>query len=483
MRSRRQVAVLPRCLGLTAFAGLTLLSIGLINPVWAAKPGHGSVMSPAGAPLRLEIPLYDLTSEDVAGLKANVAPQQAWVAAGLTSPAPLETLSVSIEPGFSAGSRRLVVRSSQSVNRPVVDVLLDVSLATGRLTVQSSYLVLVSTAPSGSVVVAPGDTLSGIAQRYAVAGADLYQMLWALYQANPNAFISQNMNLLRAGATLSIPDAKTILAVDPKQAYAMFLKHAEAFKQGRGSANRPSQAPVVPSGSAASGTVEPPAMPAERVPTVGQAPVVLPGPTTSGTVQPPAMPAEPAPAVDQLRLSAATQSTAQEDAKVAAAQELKEMQQRIETLQQNVQQLRNAVQQPTEPTQRAQAGNAQPSNVSAGNAPPGNATTGSTPSASETAASTPASQGARPAASGMARVQQIANDNVLWVVLGASAFLALLMALMLRRAGQRETEVGSATQNDPVIAKAFDQKLQSIDLNLDSSAADPKPVAAPEKKV
>ena len=454
MRSRRQVAVLPRCLGLTAFAGLTLLSIGLINPVWAAKPGHGSVMSPAGAPLRLEIPLYDLTSEDVAGLKANVAPQQAWVAAGLTSPAPLETLSVSIEPGFSAGSRRLVVRSSQSVNRPVVDVLLDVSLATGRLTVQSSYLVLVSTAPSGSVVVAPGDTLSGIAQRYAVAGADLYQMLWALYQANPNAFISQNMNLLRAGATLSIPDAKTILAVDPKQAYAMFLKHAEAFKQGRGPASRPGQAPLVP-----------------------------PGPTASGAVQPPAIPAQPAPTVDQLRLSAATQSTAQEDAKVAAAQELKEMQQRIETLQQNVQQLRNAVQQPTEPTQRAQAGNAPPSSGSAGSASPGNATTGSTPSASETAASTPASQGARPAASGMARVQQIANDNVLWVVLGASAFLALLMALMLRRAGQRETEVGSATQNDPVIAKAFDQKLQSIDLNLDSSAADPKPVAAPEKKV
>ena len=454
MRSRRQVAVLPRCLGLTAFAGLTLLSIGLINPVWAAKSGHGSVMSPAGAPLRLEIPLYDLTSEDVAGLKANVAPQQAWVAAGLTSPAPLETLSVSIEPGFSAGSRRLVVRSSQSVNRPVVDVLLDVSLATGRLTVQSSYLVLVSTAPSGSVVVAPGDTLSGIAQRYAVAGADLYQMLWALYQANPNAFISQNMNLLRAGATLSIPDAKTVLAVDPKQAYAMFLKHAEAFKQGRGPASRPGQAPLVP-----------------------------PGPTASGTVQPPAIPAQPAPTVDQLRLSAATQSTAQEDAKVAAAQELKEMQQRIETLQQNVQQLRNAVQQPTEPTQRAQAGNAPPSSGSAGSASPGNAALGSSASGNTTAASTPVTQGARPAASGMARVQQIANDNVLWVVLGASAFLALLMALMLRRAGQRETEVDAAAHNDPVIAKAFDQKLQSIDLNLDTSAADPKPVVAPEKKV
>jgi len=459
MRSRRQVAVLPRYLGLAAFTGLTLLSVGLINPAWAAKPGHGSVMSPAGAPLRVEIPLYELTPEDLTVLKVSVAPQQAWVAAGLTSPAPLETLSVSIERGFSAGSRRLVVRSSQSVNRPVVDVLLDVSLATGRLAVQSSYLVLVSASPSGSVVVAPGDTLASIAQRYAVAGADLYQMLWALYQANPKAFISQNMNLLRAGATLSIPDAQTVLAVDAKQAYAMFLKHAEAFKRGRGSVNRVSQAPVVP-----------------------------PGPTASGTVQPPAMPAEPAPTVDQLRLSATTPSASQEDAKVAAAQELKEMQQRIETLQQNVQQLRNVVQQQTESAQPGQSGSAPPSNVSAanassGNATAGNPTTGNPPSANTAATSTSVTQGDRPAASGMARVQQIANDNVLWVVLGASAFLALLMALMLRRAGQRETEADAASQNDPVIAKAFDQKLQSIDLNLDTSPTEPKPAAAPEKKV
>lgn len=459
MRSQRQVAVLPRYLGLAAFTGLTLLSVGLINPAWAAKPGHGSVMSPAGAPLRVEIPLYELTPEDLTVLKVSVAPQQAWVAAGLTSPAPLETLSVSIERGFSAGSRRLVVRSSQSVNRPVVDVLLDVSLATGRLAVQSSYLVLVSASPSGSVVVAPGDTLASIAQRYAVAGADLYQMLWALYQANPKAFISQNMNLLRAGATLSIPDAQTVLAVDAKQAYAMFLKHAEAFKRGRGSANRVSQAPVVP-----------------------------PGPTASGTVQPPAMPAEPAPTVDQLRLSATTPSASQEDAKVAAAQELKEMQQRIETLQQNVQQLRNVVQQQTESAQPGQSGSAPPSNVSAanassGNATAGNLTAGNPPSANTAATSTSVTQGDRPAASGMARVQQIANDNVLWVVLGASAFLALLMALMLRRAGQRETEADAASQNDPVIAKAFDQKLQSIDLNLDTSATEPKPAAAPEKKV
>ncbi len=418
MRSRRH-SVLARCLGVAALSGLTLLSVGTTGPAWAAKPGHGGVMSSAGAPLRVEIPLYELTPADLTALKASIAPAAAWAAAGLTSPAPLESLSVSIEPGFSAGSRRLVVRSSQAVNRPIVDVLLDVTLATGSLPVQSSFLVLVSTSPAGNVIVAVGDTLAGIAQRYAVPGADLYQMLWALYQANPKAFISQNMNLLRAGATLTIPNAQTVLAVDAKYAYGMFLKHAEAFKQGRGVGSRPAQAATV-----------------------------APGPTQSGSVKPPAAPTEQTPTGDQLRLSASTPTSAQEDAKVAAAQEIKEMQQRIEVLQQNLQQLRDAVQHQAEPAQNA-----------------------------------PAGQSARPEMSGMARVQQVANDNVLWVVLGASAVLALLMALMLRRAGTRENAIGSSSHDNAAVASAFDQKLQSIDLNLDSSAPDLKANAPVERKV
>jgi pilus assembly protein FimV len=422
MRSRHR-SVVTRCVGVAALSGLTLLSVCATSPAWAAKPGHGSVMSPAGAPLRVEIPLYELTATDLTTLKVSVPQEQAWVAAGLTSPAPLQSLSVSVEPGFSAGSRRLVVRSSQTVNRPVIDILLDVTLATGSVSVQSSFLVLVSPSNTGSsVVVAPGDTLTSIAQRYAVPGADLVQMLWALYQANPNAFISQNMNLLRAGANLSIPDAQTVLAVDAKYAYGMFLKHAEAFKRGRGVGSRPAQAATV-----------------------------APEPTLSGSVKPPAAPSEQTPAGDQLRLSAATPTSAQEDAKVAAAQEIKEMQQRIEVLQQNLQQLRDAVQHQPEPAQKAQNGEVR--------------------------------QTARPAMSGMARVQQVANDNVLWVVLGASAVLALLMALMLRRAGMRQSESGSVSQGNAAVSSAFDQKLQSIDLNLDSSSPDLTASASAERKV
>lgn len=437
---RRHHDVLARCVVVAALSSLTFLSVVVHGVAWAAKPGHGSVMSPAGAPLRVEIPLYDLTPADLTSLKVSISQQQAWTAAGLTSPAPLESLSVSIEPGFTSGSRRLVIRSSQAVNRPVVDVLLDVALATGSLSVQSSFLVLVSASPTGSVIVAPGDTLSSIAQRYAVPGADLYQMLWALYEANPVAFISQNMNLLRAGASLSIPDAQTVLAVDAKYAYEMFLKHAEAFKKGRGVGSRPAQAAIV-----------------------------APGPTQSGTAKPPAAPTEQAQTGDQLRLSAATPSSAEDDSKAAAAQELKEMQQRIAVLQQNLQQLRDAVQQQGEPATRNEA--------------TATATAAAAAAAPAQAQSTSSAPAARPAMSGMARVQQIANDNVLWVVLGASAILALLMALMLRRAGIRDGSVESTSQGNAAVSAAFDQKLQSIDLNLDSTAPDTKSNPPTERKV
>ena len=404
-------------------------------------------MSPAGAPLRVEIPLYELTASDMDALKVAVAGPQAWAAAGLTAPAPLSALSVSVESGFSPGSRRLVLRSSQAVNVPVVDVLLDVTLANGRLAVQSSYLVLVSASAQGTVIVAPGDTLSGIAQRYAVAGADLYQMLWGLFQANPSAFIAQNMNQLRAGATLSIPDAKTILAIDPKYAYSMFLKHAEAFKQGRGSAVRPVQPATV-----------------------------APGPTQSGSAKPASVAVEPAPVGDQLRLSAAAPSTAEDDAKVAAAQELKEMQQRIDLLQQNLQQLRDAVRSQPESTRTPQ-GTTGTNNAALGSVSRPNAEAGQVdrPKGPDTNQATPAT--------GLARVQQVANDNVLWVVLGASAVLALLMALMLRRAGMRESHGDSSASNNPEVSKAFDQKLQSLDLNLDSPTTDTKPASPVTRKV
>ena len=59
-----------------------------------------------------------------------------------------------------------------------------------------------------------GDTLSSIARRILPSDIDLNQMLVALFQENQDAFIANNMNLLRVGAVLEIPEKNKIEAID-----------------------------------------------------------------------------------------------------------------------------------------------------------------------------------------------------------------------------------------------------------------------------
>jgi len=72
-------------------------------------------------------------------------------------------------------------------------------------------------APS-SVRVKPGDTLGKIALENKGSGVSLDQMLVALVQANPNAFIGGNMNRLLAGRDVVVPTNDAASGIDPTQA-------------------------------------------------------------------------------------------------------------------------------------------------------------------------------------------------------------------------------------------------------------------------
>ena len=217
--------------------GALCLALSMAAPAHAARQGHGRMVSAPGKPLEVAILELDLSPADIAALKASVAPAANWTQYGLTPPVALETLRVAIAPGTSASSRTLVVTSDQPVNQPVVDILLDVATASGSGPMQVSFLVPTRASAGGAgggVVVAHGDTLFSIAQHNSVSGATLYQVLWALYQANPQAFIHENMNYLRTGATLTIPDAETVRAIDPKYAQEMVAQHQQAYRKLRG---------------------------------------------------------------------------------------------------------------------------------------------------------------------------------------------------------------------------------------------------------
>ncbi len=68
--------------------------------------------------------------------------------------------------------------------------------------------------PSGRVQVRAGDTLWGIAARHRAPGATIPQTMVAIADANPQAFIQGNVNLIRRGAWLQMPDLQQVRAVD-----------------------------------------------------------------------------------------------------------------------------------------------------------------------------------------------------------------------------------------------------------------------------
>ena len=81
--------------------------------------------------------------------------------------------------------------------------------------------------------VKEGDTLAEIANRTKDNTVSLDQMLVALYRANPDAFIGDNINRLRAGRVLSVPDAATAGAVDKGEARTTVVAQAQDFNAYR----------------------------------------------------------------------------------------------------------------------------------------------------------------------------------------------------------------------------------------------------------
>ena len=89
-------------------------------------------------------------------------------------------------------------------------------------------------ASADSYRVKSGDTLYGIASQTQPRGVSLDQMLVALYRANPVAFVESNMNRLKAGAVLAVPDAdaaKAASAVEARQIIQAQSADFAAYRQ------------------------------------------------------------------------------------------------------------------------------------------------------------------------------------------------------------------------------------------------------------
>jgi pilus assembly protein FimV len=110
----------------------------LMSSAHAAGLGKLTVLSALGQPLRAEIELTSVSPEEAAGLAAKLAAPDAFRTANIEFNPALLSLRFNVEQ--RAGRQFIRVSSSQPLNEPFVDMLLELSWNNGRLVREYTFL-------------------------------------------------------------------------------------------------------------------------------------------------------------------------------------------------------------------------------------------------------------------------------------------------------------------------------------------------------
>ncbi|MGA0608923.1 FimV/HubP family polar landmark protein [Caldimonas sp. KR1-144] len=254
--------------------------------------GRVAVQSALGEALRAEIDVSSITPEEAASLRVRIASPDTYRSTGVDYNAVLTGTTVSLQRRPD-GRTFLRVASDRVVQEPFVDLILEITWSSGRLVREYTMLFdppvarSVQPAPAAPVAISPapvpaptpaaplapapsaapqqprvapaapapspraaapaaptattarsdvtevevrrGDTLSGIAGRTARGGVTLEQMLVSLYRANPDAFLDNNMNRLKAGSVLKVPGADEAKAISQSEARQVIRAQSSDF--------------------------------------------------------------------------------------------------------------------------------------------------------------------------------------------------------------------------------------------------------------
>lgn len=142
MKSTQAQPVGPRRTGtptILALAVAAALAGGVPAPADAAGLGRLTVQSALGQPLRAEVEVTSLGLEELGTLSARLAPAEAFRQAGLEYNPALTNLRFAID---RRSNRSAVVRitSTQPINEPFVDLLVELNWASGKFVREYTFL-------------------------------------------------------------------------------------------------------------------------------------------------------------------------------------------------------------------------------------------------------------------------------------------------------------------------------------------------------
>ena len=217
----------------------------------AAGLGNFTLNSYLGQPFRAEIDIVSINKVDISTLSAKLASRKTFQHLSVDYAPFLSEFEISIENRIN-GQPYVKITSPQQIVEPFLSILVELNWSSGHLIREYAVLldpledsleaalpaveveaeVEAEVAPSAAqsepvsaakpettyIPVKSGDNLTKIAQKAAYPNVQLNQMLVALHRANRKAFSGNNMNRLKTGPILRIPDASEVAAISPGEA-------------------------------------------------------------------------------------------------------------------------------------------------------------------------------------------------------------------------------------------------------------------------
>ena len=231
----------------------SILIYSLLAVLWpglASALGLGQlvVQSALNEPLRAEIELVTVTSEEFQTLKVGLAENILFQTNRL--PVTDELKSLQFKPIRTGSNSYIRIHSSEPFRQANTAFFIKLESSSGVLvrkykialaaaakspvTVAEKKPEQVQKGQSPRVVVADGETLWSIASRYTtgtrISGS---QMMLAIQAMNPNAFNAQNINELKKGSVLVIPTLEQARSIKPGQARNQVRQQVQQWEQHR----------------------------------------------------------------------------------------------------------------------------------------------------------------------------------------------------------------------------------------------------------
>jgi pilus assembly protein FimV len=249
-----------------------IIALGIITPMQANAFGLGKLelSSALNEPFRAKIPVTALREDEEGNLQVRLATSNEFARAGIERSHYLTQLVFNVVEHSNGAT--IEVSSQQPIKEPFVDFLLTATTGEGRLI--REYTVLLdppktvfvkpskAVAPTQAKKVSPSssgkttynypestyqapsyysgntygptkrdDTLWDIALATKPSSSvSVHQMMMALLDANPSAFIKNNINNLKTGQTLTIPSVDEISRLSHRQAVARVSEQWQQWK-------------------------------------------------------------------------------------------------------------------------------------------------------------------------------------------------------------------------------------------------------------